>query len=438
MSLQLHILPCTSSDKLKKSFLDQLSLHVELNREASSTVSLPLIVIFRPQGRPNDEFDGVVLPFLDKGDPSCKDVILFTALATTQLYGRGFTTDCTSRFKYMDKLFITSGHLDTQINRSTFTKLGDILVQEYGFKQTSGSHSHGEQDQGSIHLGGNQEEVIKRSGSDLRKQLDKDLSPGGDANIEVGTGYSLGGDANRLENNSARHRLRIINKEMEGMTTDLQKEVENKWKLLVQLPRILEAVLEELYQEPKAAEILERYIEQTCNHCTRDDQVNATGSDANSKGYKGSTTKHDANSRGDKGSGVTTSTSEGGKPLVSVGHQLTHSTRDAPPRGEELLESGHNIRLPSDTGCHQTLNDIDSLRMIQEDFNKMTADLQKYVETNLKVPQGKLLTILEAVLRYQEQERKGKPDVSKKPDVSTWIPGSLKKGWNKLWGKSST
>ncbi|XP_048238739.1 uncharacterized protein LOC124127661 isoform X2 [Haliotis rufescens] len=254
MSLHLHILP-GSSDKLKKYFLDQLSLHVELNREASSTVSPPVIVIFQPQGRPNDEFDGVVLPFLDKGDPSCKDVILFTALATSQLYGRGFTTDCASRFKYMDKLFITSGHLDTQINRSTFTKLGDILVQEYGFK-TSGSQSQEERDQGSIHLGGDQEEVNKHSGSDLRKHVDEDLSPGGDDIIKVGSCDSLGGDANRLENNSARHRLRIIKEEMEGVTTDLQREVEKKWKLLVQLPRILEAVLEKLDQEPKVAEFI--------------------------------------------------------------------------------------------------------------------------------------------------------------------------------------
>ncbi|XP_048238766.1 uncharacterized protein LOC125372516 isoform X4 [Haliotis rufescens] len=270
MSLQLHILPCTSSDKLKKSFLDQLSLHVELNREASSTVSLPLIVIFRPQGRPNDEFDGVVLPFLDKGDPSCKDVILFTALATLQPYGRGFAPDCALRFKYTDKLFITSGHLDTQINRPTFTKLGDILVQEYGFKQTSGRQSQGERDQGSIHLGGDQEEVNKRSVSDLRKQVDEDLPLGGDASIEVGEGDSLGGDANRLENNSARH--------------------------------------------------------------CRD----------------------------------------------------TGELGDAPPQG-----AGLQVR-----------------QRIQEQFNNRTAALQNDVQTRLKVPAGKLLTILEEVLKYADQDRK--------------------------------
>ncbi|XP_048238764.1 uncharacterized protein LOC125372516 isoform X2 [Haliotis rufescens] len=322
MSLQLHILPCTSSDKLKKSFLDQLSLHVELNREASSTVSLPLIVIFRPQGRPNDEFDGVVLPFLDKGDPSCKDVILFTALATLQPYGRGFAPDCALRFKYTDKLFITSGHLDTQINRPTFTKLGDILVQEYGFK-TSGRQSQGERDQGSIHLGGDQEEVNKRSVSDLRKQVDEDLPLGGDASIEVGEGDSLGGDANRLENNSARHRLWIMKKEMEGVTTDLQREVETKWKLLVQLPRILEAVLEELDKEPNTAEILENY-------------------------------------------------------------SLNTSRGDAPPQG-----AGLQVR-----------------QRIQEQFNNRTAALQNDVQTRLKVPAGKLLTILEEVLKYADQDRK--------------------------------
>ncbi|XP_071095518.1 serine-aspartate repeat-containing protein F-like [Haliotis cracherodii] len=206
MPLALHVLPCSPyDDKLKKSFIYQLSLHVDIHRELSPTVSPPIIVIFRPQGRPNDEFDGVVQPFFGNidlfisGNSNCKNIILFTAFATSQRFGRGFTPDCVSRFKYTDKLFITSGHLDTQVNKSTFERLGAILVDEYEFKQVTDDQSKLVHSTGSD--ANSQVDKGKSAGSDADSQVDKVKSAGSDADSQVDNGESAGSDADRQVDN---------------------------------------------------------------------------------------------------------------------------------------------------------------------------------------------------------------------------------------------
>ncbi|XP_048238684.1 serine-aspartate repeat-containing protein I-like isoform X2 [Haliotis rufescens] len=193
MPLPLLVLPCSPyDDKLKKSFIYQLSLHVDINRELSPTVSPPIIVIFRPQGRPSDEFDGVVQPFLVIGNSNCRNIILFTAFATSLRYGRGFTPDCVSRFKYTDKLFITSGHLDTQVNKSTFERLGAILVNEYEFKVTDDQSQLGDSTRSDAN---SQVDKGKSAGRDADSQVDKGKSTGSDADSQVDKGKSAGSDA---------------------------------------------------------------------------------------------------------------------------------------------------------------------------------------------------------------------------------------------------
>ncbi|XP_071095467.1 uncharacterized protein [Haliotis cracherodii] len=452
MSLPLHVLPSTRyDDKLKKSFIHQLSLNVELNRNLSSTVSPPHIVIFQPQGGPTDEFDGVVQPFLGNidlfisGNSNCRNIILFTAFATSQRYGRGFTPDCVSRFKYTDKLFITSGHLDTQINKSTFERLGAILVNEYEFKQVTDDQS----------------QLGHSTGSDANSQVDKGKSAGRDADSQVDKGKSIGTDAD-----SHVDRNYSIRRYADG-----------------QVDRDHSTVSEANSQgERDHSTGIDAGSQVGKKHSFRSDaniqvdNAHSTRKDANSKGGKAHLTVNDATDHLDNGSSDLNSETgiicnlgdinrlwtirqeierettdlqrkvekrfalQPGKLLrilEAVMEHLDHRQEAAatsemrgispPLSGDDmastiedrlvlekgsldkiiqaLLESGHNHCVHSGTGCDQNVDDIDRLRKIKDEMKTKTTDLQLRVETKLKLPVGILPRILYKVLIHLEQER---------------------------------